>query len=101
MIRATSLSGIANRYVSIAPGPDNAAEMEDGATVSGEKTTSPVDLDQLFNTLRPRTRKSLQNVIQGSASLYASHPEGSRRTYKYFAPALSTARQPVRRGEQR
>ena len=92
VIRATSLSGIANRYVSIAPGPDNAPEMEDGATVSGEKTTSPVDLDQLFNTLGPRTRKSLRNVIQGSASLYASHPEGSRRTYKYFAPALSTAR---------
>ena len=91
-IRATSLSGIANRYVSITPGPDNAAELEDGATLSGEKTTSPVDLDQLFNTLRPRTRKALQNVIQGSASLYASHTEGAQRTYKYFAPGLSTAR---------
>ena len=28
-IRATSLSGIANRYVSITPGPDNAPELED------------------------------------------------------------------------
>ena len=92
VIRATSLSGIANRYVSIAPGPDSASELEDGATLSGEKTTSPVDLDQLFNTLNPRVRKSLRNVIQGSASLYASHPEGSRSTYKYFAPGLSTAR---------
>jgi len=90
-IRATSLSGIANRYVSITPGPDNKAELEDGATLSGEKTTSPVDLDQLFNTLGPRTRKALQNVIQGSASLYANHNEGARRTYKYFAPGLSTA----------
>jgi phospholipid/cholesterol/gamma-HCH transport system substrate-binding protein len=91
-IRATSLSGIANRYVSITPGPDNAAELDDGATLSGEKTTSPVDLDQLFNTLRPRTREALRNVIQGSASLYASHTEGAQRTYKYFAPGLSTAR---------
>ena len=56
MIRATSLSGIANRYVSIAPGPDNAPELADGATLTGEKTTSPVDLDQLFNTFTPRTR---------------------------------------------
>ncbi len=31
-------------------------------------------------------------MIQGSAALYASNPEGSRQTYKYFAPALSTAR---------
>jgi phospholipid/cholesterol/gamma-HCH transport system substrate-binding protein len=92
VIRATSLSGIANRYVSITPGPDNAPELEDGATMAGEKTTSPVDLDQLFNTFRPRTREALQNVIQGSASLYASNPEGSRETYKYFAPGLSTAR---------
>ena len=91
-IRATSLSGIANRYVSITPGPDNAPELEDGATVSGEKTTSPVDLDQLFNTLDAPTRRALRNVIQGSASLYASNPEGARSTYKYFAPGLSTAR---------
>src|SRR5207249_4715564 len=42
VIRATSLSGIANRYVSIAPGPDNAPVIEDGATVRGERTTSPV-----------------------------------------------------------
>ena len=56
VIRATSLSGIANRYVSITPGPDNAAELEDGATLAGERTTSPVDLDQLFNTLHGRGR---------------------------------------------
>ncbi|HXF01238.1 MAG TPA: MlaD family protein [Solirubrobacterales bacterium] len=91
-IRATSLSGIANRYVSITPGPDNTTELDDGATLSGEKTTSPVDLDQIFNTLRPRTQKALRNVIQGSASLYANHAEGAQRTYKYFAPGLSTSR---------
>jgi phospholipid/cholesterol/gamma-HCH transport system substrate-binding protein len=91
-IRATSLSGIANRYVSITPGPDSGAELEDGATLSSERTTSPVDLDQLFNTLDERTRKALQDVIQGSAALYASNPEGARQTYKYFAPGLSTAR---------
>ena len=31
-------------------------------------------------------------MIQGSASLYASNPEGARRTYKYFTPGLSSAR---------
>jgi phospholipid/cholesterol/gamma-HCH transport system substrate-binding protein len=92
IIRATSLSGIANRYVSITPGPNNAPDLADGATLAGDKTTSPVDLDQLFNTFRPRTRRALQNVIQGSATLYAGHTEGARRTYKYFAPSLEATR---------
>jgi phospholipid/cholesterol/gamma-HCH transport system substrate-binding protein len=91
-IRATSLSGIANRYVSISPGPDNAPELEDGATLAGEKTTSPVDLDHLFNTLDGRTRQALRDFIQGSASLYADNPEGARSTYKYFTPGLASAR---------
>jgi phospholipid/cholesterol/gamma-HCH transport system substrate-binding protein len=92
VIRATSLSGIANRYVSIAPGPDNAPELEDGATLGGERTTAPVDLDQLFNTFTPKTRLALRNVIQGSASLYDGNTEGAQKTYKYFAPGLASAR---------
>jgi phospholipid/cholesterol/gamma-HCH transport system substrate-binding protein len=92
VVRATSLSGIANRYVSITPGPDNAAELDDGATVTGEHTTSPVDLDQLFDTFRPNTREALRNVIQGSAALYDGHTHGAQQSYKYFAPALSSAR---------
>jgi phospholipid/cholesterol/gamma-HCH transport system substrate-binding protein len=92
VIRATSLSGIANRYVSITPGPNNAPVLKDGSTLTGDRTTSPVDLDQLFNTFRPRTRAALQKVIQGSATLYAGHTAGAQRTYKYFAPSLEATR---------
>jgi phospholipid/cholesterol/gamma-HCH transport system substrate-binding protein len=92
VVRATSLSGIANRYVSITPGPDNAPELDDEATLTGEHTTSPVDLDQLFNTFRPNTRAALRNVIQGSAALYDGNTKGAQQSYKYFAPALSSAR---------
>jgi phospholipid/cholesterol/gamma-HCH transport system substrate-binding protein len=92
IIRATSLSGIANRYVSITPGPDNAPTLPDGTTFAGDKTRSIVDLDQLFDTFRPKTRQALQKVIAGSATLYAGHTEGARRSYKYFAPALSSTR---------
>ena len=90
VIRATSLSGIANRYVSIAPGPNNAPALSEGATLTGDKTTSPVDLDQLFNTFTPRTRVALRNFIQGNASIYAGHNAGARSTYKYLAPSLLT-----------
>jgi phospholipid/cholesterol/gamma-HCH transport system substrate-binding protein len=92
VIRATSLSGIANRYVSITPGPNNMPELDDGATLGGDKTTSPVDLDQLFNTFTPRTRLALRDVIQGSAAVYDGHAHGARETYKYFAPGLSATR---------
>jgi phospholipid/cholesterol/gamma-HCH transport system substrate-binding protein len=92
VIRATSLSGIANRYVSVTPGPDNAPVLDDGATLTGDKTTAPVDLDQLFNTFRPRTRHALQDVIKGSATIYAGHTNGARQTYKFLAPSLAATR---------
>lgn len=93
VIRATSLSGIANRYVSVTPGPNNEPSMPDGATLANHNTTSIVDLDQLFDTFKPRTRHALQKVISGSAGIYSGHTEGARRTYKYFEPSLNSARQ--------
>src|SRR4029079_16734890 len=64
VIRATSLSGIANRYVELHPGPNSAPKIEDGGAITADKTQAPVDLDQLFNTLDPKTRKGLQDIIQ-------------------------------------
>jgi phospholipid/cholesterol/gamma-HCH transport system substrate-binding protein len=90
VVRSTSLSGIANRYLSIQPGPNNAPELPEDAVLAGEETTAPVDLDQLFATLDEETRASLQDVIQGSATIYAGNTEEARETYKYFAPALQS-----------
>jgi phospholipid/cholesterol/gamma-HCH transport system substrate-binding protein len=90
IVRATSLSGIANRYVSITPGPDSEPELPDGSTLTTDETTAPVDLDQLFNTLDGKTRASLRKVIQGSATIYTGSEKEANKTYKYFAPALSS-----------
>jgi phospholipid/cholesterol/gamma-HCH transport system substrate-binding protein len=91
LVRATSLSGIANRYVSLAPGPNSEPELENGATIPADRTTSPVDLDQLFAAFNERTRRGLQDVIQGSAAIYAGDPAKARATYKYFAPSLQAS----------
>jgi phospholipid/cholesterol/gamma-HCH transport system substrate-binding protein len=88
IVRASSLSGIANRYVSISPGANSEPEIPDGTVIPTDKTTSPVDLDQLFNTLDKPTRTSLQKVIQGQATLYTGNNQAARATYKYFAPSL-------------
>jgi phospholipid/cholesterol/gamma-HCH transport system substrate-binding protein len=91
VIRATSLSGIANRYVALTPGRNDAKELPDGATLTAERTTPIVDLDQLFNTLDPKARRSLQKVIDGSFAQYEGQGEAANRATQYFAPALSTS----------
>ncbi len=93
VIRATSLSGIANRYVALTKGPGE--ELEAGATVTAEKTTAPVDLDQLFATFDPKTRKALQNVIAGSARQYDGVGKQGNEAIKYLSPALSSTQRIV------
>jgi phospholipid/cholesterol/gamma-HCH transport system substrate-binding protein len=89
VIRATSLSGVANHYVSISPGPNNEPALEEGATLGLSSTTTPADLDQLFNTFPPKVRGGLEKFIKGSASIYAGRGPDANRAYKYFGPGLN------------
>jgi phospholipid/cholesterol/gamma-HCH transport system substrate-binding protein len=91
VIRASSLSGIANRYVELHPGPNSAAKIEDGGEINADKTQAPVDLDQLFNTLDPKTRKGLQDIVQGGATQYKGKSAKAAEALKYFNPAISTS----------
>jgi phospholipid/cholesterol/gamma-HCH transport system substrate-binding protein len=89
-IRSNSLSGIANRYVSLAPGPDNAPKVPSGGRITADATSAPVDLDQLFNTLDPKTRKGLQDVIQGQATYFGGRSNDYAEALKYTGPALGS-----------
>jgi len=91
VIRQTSLSGVANRYISLTPGPNNSPEIEPDSTITGEDTTAPVDIDQLFNIFRPREREALQKFIQGNAAVYAGKGVLANRAYKFLNPSLSTS----------
>ncbi len=91
VIRQTSLSGVANRYISLTPGANNLPEIEPKSTITGEDTTSPVDIDQLFNIFRPRERAALQKFIEGNATVYAGKGELANRAYKFLNPSLSTS----------
>jgi phospholipid/cholesterol/gamma-HCH transport system substrate-binding protein len=92
VIRLTSLSGIANRYVALTLGPDNGPELDDGATLDLTSTTTVVDLDQVFNALDDRTRGDLQGVIKGFAEQYEGRGEEAAQSAKYFNPLLSSSR---------
>jgi phospholipid/cholesterol/gamma-HCH transport system substrate-binding protein len=95
-IRLTSLSGVANRYIALSPGPNNAPEIKDGGQLGVEKTTSVVDLDQLFNTLDPRTRRGLQQFFHGQAVQYEGQGRNVNLSARYFNPFLSTTDQLVK-----
>ncbi|MEA2494066.1 MAG: phospholipid/cholesterol/gamma-HCH transport system substrate-binding protein [Thermoleophilaceae bacterium] len=91
VIRAASLSGIANRYVELHPGPNSSPKIDDGGVIASDKTQAPVDLDQLFNTLDPKTRKGLQDIIQGGAAQYGGKSKQAAEAIRYFNPAISTS----------
>jgi phospholipid/cholesterol/gamma-HCH transport system substrate-binding protein len=90
-IRATSLSGVANHYVSISPGPNSSPALAEGAELGLSSTTTPVDIDQLFNTFPPAVRKGLSDFIQGNAEIYSGRGAEANESYKYFGPALNRA----------
>jgi phospholipid/cholesterol/gamma-HCH transport system substrate-binding protein len=89
-IRVTSLPSVANRYIALTPGPNNAPEIPGGGTIEQDKTTNAVDLDQLFNALEPKTRKGLQGVLQGFATWYAGQSTNLGKSFKYFGPSLQS-----------
>jgi phospholipid/cholesterol/gamma-HCH transport system substrate-binding protein len=95
VIRLTSLSGVANRYVALTPAPGDAKELPEGATLTFESTTDVVDLDQIFNTLDERTRGDLADVIKGFAVQYGGKGAETGESIKYFNPVLSSSRQLV------
>ena len=95
-IRVASLSGIANRYVDLSMPPSNQPgaqdDIEEGATIGVDETTTAVDLDQLFATLDPPTRVSVQDFLKGSANQFRRRGPEANRGYQYLNPALSTSR---------
>ena len=89
VVRATSLSGVANHYVSIEPGPNDNPPLADGATLGLSETTTPADLDQLFNSFPKKVRHVFADFIQGQAAFYAGRGKDANVAAKYFGPSLN------------
>ncbi|MFZ2114718.1 MAG: MlaD family protein [Solirubrobacteraceae bacterium] len=88
-IRVPSLSSVANRYIALAPGPNNRPALPSGSTLPITSTHGVVDLDQLFGIFNAKTRKGLQQLIQGSAEQYSGVAPQLQKDVKYFPPALA------------
>ena len=93
-IRQLSQSGIANRFVDLSfpEHRQGADEIADGGRIDADSTTTQVDLDQVLNALKPRTRKALQGLLEDSAdSLADGGGEQLGRGIEYLNPGLSTS----------
>jgi phospholipid/cholesterol/gamma-HCH transport system substrate-binding protein len=96
-IRQFSQSGIANRYIDLTfPGTRRGEQQErdtidDGGVIDTDETETAVDLDQLFNTLDPETRKALQQFFRGQAEQFRDAGVQANAGFHYLNPALSTS----------
>ena len=94
-IRSPSLSQIAGRQVQLTlpPSSEKRDPIEDGGTLTQSETVSAVDLDQLFNTLSPKTINDFKHVIKGLATSYEGVGPQANKGLHYLNPFLSTSRQ--------
>jgi phospholipid/cholesterol/gamma-HCH transport system substrate-binding protein len=91
-IRAIGLSGIANRYVELRPGPSSAPELRDGAVLKVTETRPYVELDAILNALDPKSRRNLQSLIQSGAETFHGTTKDANRSFHYASPAFSQLR---------
>jgi phospholipid/cholesterol/gamma-HCH transport system substrate-binding protein len=94
VIRQSSQSSIAGRYVELQLPPENERSdktIDDGGRIPATRTVTTVELDQLFNTLDPPTRDAIADFFKNSRDQFKGKEEQQRAVYKYLNPALSTS----------
>jgi phospholipid/cholesterol/gamma-HCH transport system substrate-binding protein len=101
VIRSTSLAGIANRYVALFPGPNNASKIPSGGQIPADDATPEVDLDAVLNTLGPAAQHDLHQLVVASSGLITPKAEkqandGIRALNPALSQAADTAREVIR-----
>ena len=91
-IRAVGLSGVANRFVELAPGPTDNEEIEDDGVLDLVSTRPIVDLDEVLNALDPKTRGKLQGLIRDGATIWSGRTEETNRALAYANPFVAQSR---------
>jgi phospholipid/cholesterol/gamma-HCH transport system substrate-binding protein len=92
-IRQNSQSSTSGRYVELfLPSEDQAGgTIPDGGVMGIDRTTSTVELDQLFNTLDRPTRHNLRQLYAGLNASYTGRGEQANRGLLYLSPQLATS----------
>ena len=88
-VRVSSLSSIANRFVSLKPGPNSAPEIGSGDMLPERMSTPSVEIDEVLNTLDADSRDALQKLIKGSAATYEGREAEANAGLKALDPAVN------------
>jgi phospholipid/cholesterol/gamma-HCH transport system substrate-binding protein len=90
LVRPTSLSGIANRYIELHLGPARGAEIDDGGHLGTDETGTAVEVDQLLAIFDPKARQSLRDTLKGSGDMLRGRATELNQAVTYLNPSLST-----------
>lgn len=91
-IRVSGIGSVAARYVDVSPAPSYRPPLRDGARIPVDRTTSVVEVDQVFNTLDPPTRKGLQHAVAGLASSLDGRAVAANESTRQLPRALAALR---------
>ncbi len=88
-IRTAGLSGVANRFVELTPGPPSTAEIPDGGVLPPEQTRGVVDLDAVLNAFDPALRRDFRSIVRdASVALTATTARQTNEGLKFLNPAV-------------
>jgi phospholipid/cholesterol/gamma-HCH transport system substrate-binding protein len=90
IIRQSSLSGVANRYVDLQLGGANGAKIPDGGRLATDSTEAAVDLDQIFDTFDPKARAGTRKSIEFLRDFQAGNEDEANAALRYLNPALAS-----------
>jgi len=77
-VRTVGLSGVANRFVDLTPGPGSGGEIPDGGVLGPDDTRGVVDLDALLNGFDPEVRRDIRGIVRDAS--VALNPKTARQT---------------------
>lgn len=89
-LRFGTTIGNGTRLVALEPGPKNAPPIPDGGIISRKNTRTPVEFDEVFNTLDAPTRRRLRSMFDGTGAALAGHEKGLQAGFRSGPSALST-----------
>jgi len=90
IIRQSSLSGVANRYVDLQLGGAGNDDIPDGGRLGTDSTEAAVDLDQLFDTFDPEARKAVSGSVEFLRDFQAGQEDEANAALRYLNPMLSS-----------
>lgn len=88
-IKLASNVGAVNRVVDLSEGDPTAAELEDGAVLTGAQTDNPVDFDLAVSTLTPDTRADIKKVLVGLDEALLERGPDFQRGLNHSSEALN------------